>query len=220
MENDKKIIVSTMVGIAVLLVLVVGASFAYFSVNATNSATNSTVKGTTESVGNVTLSGGSNLMLNITAENMAQPANNVTYYATTTGTPSTTAQNVTVATATVSGNGTMDCDYTLTIEKSATNDLYTAFKNATATGKGANQVVLKVNNGETTNGTQTYDFNSNLTFPITYNGTLTGLTSAAVRNITASFSMVNLKDYDQSYLAGKDITFTFKFTNFSCSLQS
>ena len=49
------------------------------------------------------------------------------YYATLTGTPATDENLVTIATATVTGNGTMDCAYKLNASISGTYNMFNAF---------------------------------------------------------------------------------------------
>lgn len=219
--DKKKIVISTIIGVSALVIAIIGASFAYFGVEQINSTTASNITADTESVGSVTLVDGSSLILALTAEHMAMPEADVTYWATVSGTPELTQNDVIIATATVVGNGTMYCDYTMTVTKSATDDLYTAFTGWTDPGKGNDQIVLKVNNGEPSDNIQTYDFNdANLSFPITYNGRLTQLVDGTPRNITANFKLVNLKDINQSILAGRDLTFTFTFTNFQCEIET
>lgn len=218
-KNNRKVMISTIVAVLILLVLIVGAAYAYFGTAIVNEATTSTVNTSAKSVGNVTLVDGESLLLNLTADNMAKQTSDVTYWGTNTGTPSTTKNEVTIATASVVGNGVMNCNYKMTITKTADNDLFTAFRNWNDTGKQNGQIALTINTGEATNNLLVYDFNdTNVNFPITYTGVLTGLADGTPRGIKASFYLVNLKDVDQAALAGKDINFNFTFSDFSCEM--
>jgi hypothetical protein len=133
------------------------------------------------------------------------------YYATTTGVPATTLTEVNIATARVTGAGKFNCTYDLKITPSSTSaasNMYTAFTGMT--GHDAGQIVLKV-------GSHTYDFNTtDFSGPVTINESFSNLTSSASQNIKASL-MFNNTTFDQNALQGKDITFTFSATNFSCS---
>lgn len=210
-SNKKKLMASAIVAVATLVVLTFGATYAYFTVNYSSSYTTRTAKATAASVGSVALTSGSNLTMSLTAAQMMKQASNVTYYATASG-ASTTASSPTIATAKVTGAGTFKCTYTLTVSKSATNDMYTKFQ--AMAGKAAGQIVLTINNGGTAT---TMDFNTASLFPKTISGTMTGLTSAASKTITAQLKVVNSSTVDQTALAGTDITINFAVSNFTCT---
>jgi len=206
MENSKKIIVPTIVAIVTLVMLTVGATYAYFTVSATNSFGTKTITATTPEIGSVALSTGSNLSMTLTAAQMMKQSSDVTYYASASG-ATTTATTANIGTATVTGAGTFTCNYTLSVTDND-NSLYDAFQSMT--GKSAGQIVLTVN------GTA-YDFNTASLFPKTITGTMSGLTSSASQNITAQLKFVNKASVDQSSLAGKTITLTFTVSDFSCT---
>lgn len=206
MENNKKVIVPTIVAIITLVMLTVGATYAYFTVSATNSFGTKTITATTPSVGSVALSTGSNLTMTLTAAQMMKQSSDVTYYASPSG-ATTTATTANIGTAKVTGSGTFTCTYSLSVTDND-NSLYDAFQSMT--GKSTGQIVLTVN------GTS-YDFNTASLFPKTISGTMTGLTSSASQNITAQLKFVNKTSVDQSSLAGKSITLTFTVSNFSCT---
>ena len=220
LKTNKKLLVSTILSAVAFLVLIIGATYAYFGVDQINDTSASTITASTKGVGNVSLVDGNNLRLDITADDMAIPQDNITFWATTDGTPSLTENEVVIASANVIGTGTMYCDYTMNITKTSTTpekDLFTAFSGWTDPGKDSDQIVLKVDNGESI---QIYDFNdSELSFPVSYTGRLTNLTEEAVRNLKASFKIVNLKDVDQTVISGKNVQFAFTFTDFQCELQ-
>lgn len=198
--DKKKILVPTIIAVLTLIVMVVGATYAYFSVATTNNFGTRTVTASAADVGSVALATGSNLYLNLSRVNMMQ-ANTGTYYAVTdsAGTATKTATTANIATATVTGSGTFTCNYTLSVAQSGT------MKNA-LTGVGTAILVV--------NGTE-YDVYST-TFPKTISGTMTGLTSEASQNITAQFKFVNTSS-NQDVLKGTNITLTFTATAFSCT---
>ena len=218
----KKTLAFTIIAVSTLVVLVVGATYAYFSVTGTNNYGTKTITASAPSVGSVALASGSNLTMALTRAQMMKKSADTTYYASASG-ATTTATTATIATATVTGAGTFTCNYTINVAVSATNSMYTAFQNMT--GKTAGQIVLTITpaTGTATGTAQTYDFNSANLFPsnaLTISGAFTGITSsttAANRQITAQLKFVNKKDVVQDALEGTDITFTFTATAFTCT---
>ncbi len=211
MENNrKKVIISLVIVITLMFLLLGGATYAYFVTNTRNRFGTKTITGTADATGSVALVGtNASLYLNIGRNLMAQGANDTTYWAVTTNTtPSTTQNVVTVGSTQVTGAGYYNCSYTLNVAASGTNNMYTAFQGMT--GKSTGQIVLNI-------GGNTYDFNTSNLFPITVNGTLNGVTSSSVQNITAEFYLKNKSNVNQSALAGKDITLTITATSFTCT---
>ncbi len=216
MEEEKKnrqVMLPIVISIITLLVVTVGATYAYFSVSGTNSYGTKTIQASTPEVGTVTLNSGSNLTMALTREQMMKKSGDVAYYATNSG-ATTTETSPVIAEAVVSGQGTYTCTYTIEITKSATSDLYTAFQ--AMSGKSAGQIVLTV-------GGTAYDFNTQNLFTsnkIIVNGSFTGITSsstAASRQLTAQLKFVNKETVVQDALQGKDITLTFAATSFECN---
>ncbi len=211
--KDKKVILSLAIGIVAMITLVVGATYAYFSVTSTNSFGTKTITATTPTVGSVALSSGSSLTMDLTAADMMKKGSDVTYYATASG-KSTTATSPAIATATVTGSGTFNCSYTIRATASSTNSLYSAFNGMS--GKSTGQIVLTI--GGTAFDFYSKNFSNNQYAEVS--GNLNGITSstaASSRQVTAQFKFVNKNTVVQDALAGKDITFTFTATAFSCT---
>ena len=117
MENKRKLILTSIAFIAILIA-VISASFAYFSVSTDNSG-NTTLNATVGNVGMVTLTGGESLTLNVTAEDMAK-GNAGTTYSAKNDDNETIAR---VATATLVGGdigATYQCRFSLTVENTST----------------------------------------------------------------------------------------------------
>jgi len=186
--ETKKILLPMIVAITTLVVLTFGATYAYFSVSSTSNVS-ATASATAPSVGSVSLASGSNLSLSLTRVQMMQKSAD---------TPYTSSGNI--ATATVTGDGTFSCSYTLNVAYSGTMKAKLA---------NTGWAVLTVN------GTA-YDIQST-TFPLTVTGNLTGLTKSASKSIAAEIKVVNLKGTNQNAMAGTNATFTFTATAFSCS---
>ena len=211
-KNNKKAIITLVVGIGVLLVLIFSATFAYFSITSRNNFGTKTITAEAAQVGSVALTSGSNLTLNLTRAQMMKKSSDTSYYASASGVTTTETSPI-IATATVTGEGTFRCNYTITITASATNNMYTAFQNSA--NKSIGQIILTVN------GTKIDFYTANL-FPsnkITYSGTISGITSStalANRSLTAQLKFVNKNGVVQDDLQNTDITLTFSATAFSC----
>ena len=208
----KQVVMPTIIAVAALVSLVVGATYAYFSVSGTNSYGTKTITAEAAQVGSVALTSGSNLTLNLTRAQMMKKSSDTSYYASASGVTTTETSPI-IATATVTGEGTFRCNYTITITASATNNMYTAFQNSA--NKSTGQIILTVN------GTQIDFYTANL-FPsnkITYSGTISGITSStalADRSLSAQLKFVNKNGVIQDDLQNTDITLTFSATAFSC----
>ena len=80
--DKKNTMLLTVIAVATLLVAVVGATFAFFAIQATSeSNAKATITGSTENanVGSVALTGNTTLKLNLTAENMSKANPGKTY---------------------------------------------------------------------------------------------------------------------------------------------
>ncbi len=120
--NNKNTMLLTVIAVATLLVAVVGATFAYFTVNNASGTAKTTVTATAEKVGTVTLDGTKTLKLNVTAQEMAE-ANKKTYYAVESTDPkgnSTDATPIVIATASIDepGESSYTCTATFTVAAS------------------------------------------------------------------------------------------------------
>ena len=132
--DKKNTMLLTVIAVATLLVAVVGATFAYFSINTTaGDNAKTTITGTTpENVSSaIALTGSKDLKLTLSAENMASAKQGTYYYATSSDTPVEDTVNtnrkthaVVVGTATLQGGAsgaTYECKakYKVTVLKSA-----------------------------------------------------------------------------------------------------
>ncbi len=206
-----------------MLLFIVGASYAYFSVGTTNNFGTHTISGTMEGVGSVSLvSTGNNISLNLSAADMMQEQYSKRYYGSTDGTPISTDNIddaiIKLADATVTGPGTYDCDYTMQITATGTNNMYTAFQGMS--GKSNYQIQLGIGDYyffyDGPNG-HLYDFNAAGLFPITYQGHFSEISSSNSVDIYGAFRIVNENNINQTALAGTDIQMTATVTSFTCT---
>lgn len=207
--EKKKVIVPTIVAVLTMIMLTVGATYAYFQITATNSFGTKSISASTAPLGSVSFTKlGDNLTMSLSATDMLQ-ANAQTYYASGSSTPAT------IGVIKVTGAGKFNCSYTMTITKSSTSadkDLYTKFQAMNTKSEG--QIFFTLNN-------ETYDFNTENLFTnnvITYSGTINGITSTADVNVIANLAIVNSSTIIQTPLNDSNITLTFAVPTFSCSL--
>ena len=194
-------------GIATLIVLTFGATFAYFGIYSGSSTSSIRTNTNVDSIGSVNLNRlNTNLNIHLTSESMSKRNQDVNYYASSSGrTDVETVENIGEIVAV--GNGTFSCEYDMTMSATATNNMYTAFQNMSNKSNG--QIILKVNDVD-------YDFNTANLFPKVVHNTVTGVVSGTPKYIKASLLIVNKSNIDQSSLAGTDITISFTISNFVC----
>ncbi len=213
---NKAIIVPTVIAIVMLLVLTLGATYAYISVTTSNNFGTPTIQGKVPSIGSVTMNAGTSLTLTTTRQGMMDE-NAKAYYASPSGISESNAMQ-TVATAIVSGEGTFTCTYTLNIK--GDGDLLKKSKSL-----GPNLVTLEVTYGNYGTSTVTYDFNNDLTTAgnilsnsgASLNGTFTGLTQGHGGTIQARFKLENSATANQTTLNGTSGTITFSVSSFACT---
>jgi len=199
MENNKKILIPTIVAVATLILLVFGATYAYFTIESTNNFGTKELNATVEDMADAVVleQVESTLSLDVTRAMMSEDNVGTTYYASGSSTPAS------IAKISVAGEGKYACNYTMTITKSSSsleNDLYTA---------SYGDVRLTINN-------QIFDFDSStISFPKTYKGKINDLTKESPQYITTNLSIVN-QEWEQNDLKGKDVTLTYSISDFDC----
>ena len=203
--KDKKMIISTIVGVTTLVLLTIGATYAYFKVPIKNNFTKTNVSSKIESIGTVTMMPGSELNMEITSGQMMQMNKDVAYYGSSEGTKTEETSEI-IGTASVNGNGVFTCTYDLVMNATGTNNMYTAVQGMNAKN---GHVILTVNGVR-------YDFGTANLFPKTISGKIEGLTEGVNQELTAQLKLINSSGVDQSSLIGTDINITFELKNFDC----
>ena len=199
-------------GLVTLLLLVLGASYAYFAVTTVNNFGTSTINAQAGNIGTVTLNGNSaQLNMSLTALDMVQGNSDITYYASSSGKTTTPTEEV-IGTASVSptsDTNTYHCTYTLSVTHSGTNDMYTVFSGAT--NKSAGQIILTINGVD-------YDFNDGWPTSNQVSGSFY-IKGTQTKNITAGLRIINDSEINQNYLANTDISISISLVNnsFSCT---
>jgi len=177
--KTKGILAPTIVAVATLIMLTFGATYAYFAVSSTSNVS-ATASATAPTVGSVSLVTGNAVSISPTRVQMMNQGSNKAY-----------SDTDTIATASVTGDGTYSCDYSLSVSCSGT---------MISKLGGTGWVVLTVDG-------QTLDLKSGTTKTIT--GTMTGLTKTTPKTISATMTLNNLTGTDQNAIAG---------TTASCSI--
>ena len=217
----------TVIAVATLLVAVVGATFAYFSLTATGeSKTTGTI--TTPKIGTATITGENNtLTLNLTAEDMVKGVGDKIYYASASGDSNKTTGNaINIAKVDLKGaqeNAEYSCKTTVTVSVSGTmkDSLQAGWATLKLTGSGATEpdasnIDIKdiVTSGGTYTGTAVVKATTAGQSPDTdgYSGT--------ANILSAVLSFTNKVDAPQNDVAGKTLTVTINVTGGECTLQT
>ncbi len=236
--EKKKTIVLTMIGLATLMLLVIGSAFAYFSItNNSGGKTETNFTGETDELakyGTPTITGESELYLDLLVTDMSQGKIGTSYWA--------TAEKVNrfepertdhiVSTAGISGSDTeeeayLNCTSDLTItasvkksgeEEPLEEDIITEGDGRVYLGYQSDKTGNKatINPNEIDLATIISETKSNKGYKTTVNYTIVGDSSV---NITAAIELKNTKD-DQTALAGKDIDINITNENLVCSVRN
>ncbi len=200
-ENKKKEIILAILGGVFLLILVIGAAYSYYQVVANNNTSATTITGSSELVGQATLTTNiSALKLNITLEMMNGSNVNTTYYATESGVPVTTPTEgsgiYTLATASITESEvTVDCSYSYDISATVSKTI--------SDGSDANyKVVITESNGKET----TYTL-AQIISGVTHTGKINKLAYGTNQTIKIKAYVTNTESI-QNDLSGNTIAIT------------
>ncbi len=213
MNKNQKI--SFVIGVFAILIFVVGATYAYFSIGINNTTTDSTVSGTTNKYGTASLTTNtSKLYLKFTNDEMSEDYKGTTYYANsdTAGTPLTTNPNYILATASLQdGDLPLDCEYNFKVTATVTK--------AITDGSDSD---VKITIGSTT--TTLKELVSAGTDGVIVSGKLKSLVTGTNQTISLSSTVTNTTT-NQNGLSGNSYTVTISpyasgsTKSFSCKLQ-
>ena len=212
--EKKNTMLLTVIAVATLLVAVVGATFAYFSVSTANSSSTVNVTGQTTAVGAATLTTPTVAMhLNLTAAEMAEAVKGTTYYsAVGEKAYETSAIPQVIAKAEVTGGDetvSYKCDYTLTVKAGATDTMTAAL------GAGEGKLILA---GDSITSSKEIDLSSLATGDATITGSFASLTSAAAQEITAYAQLTNAET-EQPDLVNKTLAVEITDATFTCTIN-
>ena len=207
--------ISFVIGVFAILIFVVGATYAYFSIGINNTTTDSTVSGTTNKYGTASLTTNtSKLYLKFTNDEMSEDHKGTTYYANsdTAGTPLTTNPNYILATASLEdGDLPLDCEYNFKVTATVTK--------AITDGSDSD---VKITIGSTTKTLK--ELVSAGTDGVIVSGKLKSLVTGTNQTISLSSTITNTTA-NQNGLSGNSYTVTISpyasgnAKSFSCKLQ-
>ena len=216
-ENKKKTMILTIVAVSCLLIVVFGATYAYFQVLATNNVTGTNTQGSADTMPKGTLvTNITALKINLDADLMSEEKAGVTYYATESGVPVTSATEgsgkYVLATASLNKEGlTYDCGYSYIVTATS--------KKAITDGSDAD-VKIRITGSD--GYSETYTLQEILDKGSkTYNGTIKGLTYGENQKIYVEAYVENANKA-QDDLAGNEFTFTLALVenSFKCDLPN
>ena len=218
--EKKNTMLLTVIAVATLLVAVVGATFAYFSLTATNeSSTTGTIS--TPKIGTATISSvNSSLTLTLTPEDMSKENINHIYYASTNGEGKDSSSAITIAKADLKDaqdGSTYKCE--ANVEVTATGGMLDALQSGWAklslTGTGVDGSVSEA--GDIDIATLKNGQKGSYTGTATLTADTSGTGTSDILSAVLSFTNV---DANQSAVAGQTLTVTIKVTGGTCTLQT
>lgn len=210
--DKKNTMLLTVIAVATLLVAVVGATFAYFSITSdTSRDTSANVE--VASAGTITITSGDGLKLGLSALEMDKANQGTTYWAVDGTTASTAPQfgttqyKASVVRIGLSGAAAGQ-QYTCTgkVTVTATGDL------AASTSEDLD-IIIEGASTEDDDGTYTAAGIASKVFNLSY--TLTGATDSA--EVKASISLTNTNAEQNAAFADKSLTLTFTPSEFVCN---
>jgi len=207
-KNNKKVIVPIIIGVALLIALIIGATYAYFQ--ATNNASGTTnLDATTEAIGAVIVNNPTeNLYLKLSAYDMQESKKGTSYYATDDSSKGyeTELKNYTISEYSINGgedDTVYNCTYKLNITKSS--DIRSG------------DMRLKLNlNGATINGSNTLDVDlasANNTYTVTFSAT-----GKASETLVTGDIIFNNTNSVQDHLIGKTLSTTITNSDLNCDV--
>ena len=214
-ENKKKAIILTIIAVSCLLVVVFGATYAYFQVLATNNVTGTNTQGSADTMPKGALVTNTPLLkINLDAKLMSEENAGLTYYATESGVPVTAATEgsgkYVLATASLDKAGLVyDCSYSYIVTATKKKDI--------TDGSDADvKVRITGSNGYT----ETYTLQEILDKGSKkYEGKIKGLTYGTNQKIYVEAFVENTNKAQDS-LVGNEFTFTLALVenSFKCDL--
>ena len=213
-NNKKKTTISIIIGVVSLVVVIVGATYAYWNAKGVVNFNTATITYETASKTLLTLNGTTGLLTlgTITSNDMSVYDTEKIYYASATGKKTTPTEETIGEVRTPVGDlNTYRCNFTLALTHSGSADLIDRFLSETNgepdyENRSEGQIILTVNGVE-------YDLNDG--FPSTINGTF----EASDENpgqIKVGMKFINLPNVNQIYLKNTNGAINITVTDFSC----
>lgn len=230
--DKKNTMLLTVIAVATLLVAVVGATFAYFSLTTTGNGGTTTVTSNVGKLPTITVNGSKEtLNLNLTTTDMAKPDVATNYYAIkgtdsndskSGGKWSNSAQNLqagSIAVTNIEDNTNISCTTSVAVNLSGTmvghltkGDAFLVLKGYITNGDGAGQTIDLTDIGSLIGS------NDDATRTTTYTGKITLNKNKATEDLQADLYIVNKQEDSQNHLAEKSLTVTITSTA-TCAIE-
>lgn len=213
-KDKKKILIKTIVGIVLFLLIIVGATYAYFSVDVLNNTTSKNNRVSLQKQYIINASGGANMGLLLTNDMVAAGIPDTTYYASSKG-ASTSEVSETFASLSTAATEPLNCTYKIEVTKSSTGtDLFNAVKTNGVT----NELLLAITSTSGLN--QVYDMKNAVwtNNKLTIDGTLTGLKEGVVIDFKAKLYLNIFANKVQNYLSGASSDLDIKMVDVDCKV--
>ncbi len=216
-KNNKKVLIGSLVAVITLVIAVVGATYAFFSLNVSGDATNTNVDIETGNADVVSIKQGvNNMHINLSVSDMAKDSSNKEYYATDTeDNYKLTEEDGTLTFATVTGTNkeASDCTAKVTITMdTSTNSMGKALQ------KGDTE--LYITSGKTEETVDLYDLlTEELPESVTKEIEIELSVSESAEASITGYLKVNNTESDQSYLSGKTLNITITVDNLVCGVS-
>ena len=209
--DKKNTMLLTVIAVATLLVAVVGATFAYFTVDSSSTSATTTVTTKAEAVGSVSLSAvNSDFFLNLTADQMSYENAGTVYYATIDNSNAVTTSPGAKQVAKIEATGVdgAEVTYACTFKYTVTT---TGDADAMAVLAADSTLTLSADNGVDL-GTTVYNLG---TASATGTGTVT-IAGGTTKYISAIASFTNTDEVQDDLAGVSNIATKITFDTFSC----
>ncbi len=213
-ENKSKLLIGTLVAVITLVIAVVGATYAFFSLNVSGDTTNTNVDIETGTADVVTIEqGAENIHINLAVSDMTEDNPNKEYYATDTEDNYKLSEEdgtLTFATITGTNKEASDCTAKVTITMDTSND---------SMGKVLQKgdAILYITSGKTEETVDLYDLlTEELPNSVTKEIEVELSVSESAEVSITGYLKINNTGSDQSYLAGKTLNITITVNNLVC----
>lgn len=232
--DKKNTMLLTVIAVATLLVAVVGATFAYFSLTVDQKSNTASIKAGTSKLPTITINGSTaTLNLTLTATDMANPESNTNYYAIN-GDTSNGSQNggkwakepqdLQVGSIVLANGDTglkVGCQTSVMVtavgnmvEKLQSGDAFLVLKGYIQGGDQDGQTLDLTSIGSEFTGSK-----ADATRTQTYTGQITLNGASDTKDLKAELYIVNKKDQSQNHLADTSLTVTITSTA-TCNINS
>ncbi len=228
--EKRNTILLTVIAVATLLVAVVGATFAYYSLSVTNAQGTVKVGASTDELGQITLTSKTgNLNMTVLPADMANFGEVRDYYATEGGELTQTPQKTEIAKAALTTQGAQNTEYkctsivqvTLTTGDGTMGDALELGDAAFVLTPGSENVLISGQNSPISLDLSTLKEDNTEDYTVTYTLGSSGTNKKTEESLYAGLKITN-KQEDQSRLTdenGKELNVTVKTTNFNCEIS-